>query len=446
MKKVHVVQTAKDTDDRLTQKVDLTLLSESTEAPHSISIDASQFFQTMEGFGGAFTESTAVTFYKLPVEKQAEVLRAYFDPTAGHGYTLCRTHMSSCDFSAGNYAYDEVEGDHELQHFSIERDRQALLPMILAAFQTAGGEIKLLATPWSPPAWMKTNGQMIQGGKIKPDCRETWAKYYCRYIREYQRENIPIWGLSVQNEVEAMQTWESCLYSPEEERDFVRDYLGPALHQEGLTQVRLLVFDHNRDHIVDHAKVIYDDPAAAHYVWGTAFHWYVGDWFDNVQRLHDAYPEKQLLFTEGCQEGGPHLGEWYVGERYARSMINDLNHWTIGWIDWNMVLDETGGPNHAGNYCSAPIMVDTKSGEILYQSSYYYIGHFSRYIRPGANRILCTSDSDALETTAFLNPDGQIAVIVLNRTSQTLPFVLRFEDLSAFTESLPNSIATFLFS
>src|SRR6266487_2452094 len=446
MKKVHVVQTAKDTDDRLTQKVDLTLLSESTEAPHSISIDASQFFQTMEGFGGAFTESTAVTFYKLPVEKQAEVLRAYFDPTAGHGYTLCRTHMSSCDFSAGNYAYDEVEGDHELQHFSIERDRQALLPMILAAFQTAGGEIKLLATPWSPPAWMKTNGQMIQGGKIKPDCRETWAKYYCRYIREYQRENIPIWGLSVQNEVEAMQPWESCLYSPEEERDFVRDYLGPALHQEGLTQVRLLVFDHNRDHIVDHAKVIYDDPAAAHYVWGTAFHWYVGDWFDNVQRLHDAYPEKQLLFTEGCQEGGPHLGEWYLGERYARSMINDLNHWTIGWIDWNMVLDETGGPNHAGNYCSAPIMVDTKSGEILYQSSYYYIGHFSRYIRPGANRILCTSDSDALETTAFLNPDGQIAVIVLNRTSQTLPFVLRFEDLSAFTESLPNSIATFLFS
>jgi len=293
---------------------------------------------------------------------------------------------------------------------------------------------------------MKTNGQMIQGGKIKPDCRETWAKYYCRYIREYQRENIPIWGLSVQNEVEAMQTWESCLYSPEEERDFVRDYLGPALHQEGLTQVRLLVFDHNRDHIVDHAKVIYDDPAAAHYVWGTAFHWYVGDWFDNVQRLHDAYPEKQLLFTEGCQEGGPHLGEWYLGERYARSMINDLNHWTIGWIDWNMVLDETGGPNHAGNYCSAPIMVDTRSGEILYQSSYYYIGHFSRYIRPGANRILCTSDSDALETTAFLNPDGQIAVIVLNRTSQTLPFVLRFEDLSAFTESLPNSIATFLFS
>ncbi len=405
MKKVRVVQTAKDTDDR-----------------------------------------SAVTFYKLRVEKQAEVLQAYFDSATGHGYTLCRTHIGSCDFSVGNYTYDEVAGDHELKYFSIEHDRQALLPMIHAAFQATGGVIKLLATPWSPPAWMKTNGKMIQGGKIKPDSYETWAKYYCRYIRGYEWENIPIWGLSVQNEVEATQPWESCLYSAKEERDFVRDYLGPALKQEGLTEVRLLVFDHNRDHMVDHTKVIYDDPVASQYVWGTAFHWYVGDWFDNVQKLHDAYPEKQLLFTEGCQEGGPHLGEWCLGERYATSMINDLNRWTVGWIDWNMVLDETGGPNHAGNYCSAPIMVDTKSGEILYQSSYYYIGHFSRYIRPGAKRILCTADCNTLETTAFLNPDGQIAVIVLNRTPQVVPFALRFEGQSTLIESLPNSIATFLFS
>jgi glucosylceramidase len=293
---------------------------------------------------------------------------------------------------------------------------------------------------------MKTNGQMCHGGRLKLDCRQTWANYYCRYVKEYEREGVPIWGLSVQNEVEATQTWESCLYSPEEERDFVRDYLGPALQREGLTGIKLLVFDHNRDHVVDHASVIYADPAAAQYVWGTAFHWYVGDWFENVQRLHDAYPDKQLLFTEGCQEGGPHLGEWGLGERYARSLIHDLNRWTAGWIDWNLVLDEMGGPNHAGNYCSAPIIIDTRSCEVLYQSSYYYIGHFSRYIRPGARRILCTSDSEALETTAFLNPDGQIAVVVLNRTSQVIPYALRFGDLSGIVESAPNSIATLLFS
>lgn len=446
MKNVRVVQTAKDTGDKLTLKDDLLLSLDPFQAPHTVNVDASQRFQTIEGFGGAFTEAAAVTLYKLPAEKQAEVLHAYFDPTAGHGYTLCRTHINSCDFSSGNYAYDEVAGDHELQHFSIDCDRRALIPMIHDAFRAAGGPIKLLATPWSPPAWMKTNGKMTHGGKLKPDCRETWAKYYCRYIREYEQENIQIWGLSVQNEVEATQTWESCLYSPEEERDFVRDYLGPTLHREELSQIRLFVFDHNRDHMVDHTRVIYQDPAAAQYVWGTAFHWYVGDWFDNVQKLHDAHPEKHLLFTEGCQEGGPHLGEWGLGERYARSMINDLNRWTEGWIDWNLVLDETGGPNHVGNYCSAPIIIDTITCEILYQSSYYYIGHFSRYIRPGAKRIACYSTSESLETTAFLNPDGQITVVALNRTSKPILYALRFEGLSGVMESPPNSIATLLLS
>lgn len=446
MKKVRVVQTAKETGDRLTQKEDLALSPGSVDASPSITIDASLYFQTIEGFGGAFTESAAVTFYKLPAEKRAEVLRAYFDPTDGHGYTLCRTHMGSCDFSAGNYTYDEVVGDYELRHFSIDRDHQALLPMIREAFEAARGSLKLLATPWSPPAWMKTNGQLTHGGKLKPECREVWAKYYCRYIREYQRENIPIWGLSVQNELEATQRWESCLYSAKEERDFVRDYLGPTLQREGLTDIRLLIFDHNRDHVLSHARVVYEDPAAAQYIWGTAFHWYVGDWFENVQKLHDAYPEKKLLFTEGCQEGGPHLGEWGLGERYARSMINDLNRWTVGWIDWNLVLDETGGPNHAGNYCSAPIMIDTRSCEILYQSSYYYIGHFSRYIQPGARRILCESNSEALETTAFLNPDGQIAVVVLNRTARAVSYTLRCGDLSGAMKSPPNSITTLLFS
>jgi len=446
MKNVQVVQTAKDTSDRLTQKAELTLLPEPGQAPHFVNVDASRRFQTIEGFGGAFTEAAAVTLDKLPAARQAEVLRAYFDPAAGHGYTLCRTHMTSCDFSAGNYTYDEVPDDEDLVHFSVERDHNTLLPLIKSAFQIAGGSIKLMATPWSPPSWMKTNGRMIQGGKVKPESRSAWANYYCRYVEEYGREGIPIWGLSVQNEVEATQTWESCLYSAEEERDFVRDYLGPALQREGLTNIRLLVFDHNRDHMLEHAKVIFADPQAAQYVWGTAFHWYVGDWFENVQKLHDAYPEKQLLFTEGCQEGGPHLGEWGLGERYARSMINDLNRWTVGWIDWNIILDETGGPNHVGNYCSAPIMIDTRSAEILYQSSYYYIGHFSRYIRPGPRRIACASDSEVLETTAFLNADGQIAVVVLNRSSQSVPFALCIEGQSAFTESLPNSIATFLLS
>jgi glucosylceramidase len=446
MKTVNVVHTARQTSDRLTAKPDLLLRPEPIDAARAVTVDAARQFQTIEGFGGAFTESAALTLHKLPAEKQDQILRAYFDPQTGHGYSLCRTHINACDFSLGNYAYDETPGDYELKDFSIERDCQALLPMIHAAFEAAGGPVKLLASPWSPPAWMKTNGRMSGGGRLKPDCRQVWADYYVRYVREYEKQGVPIWGLSVQNEVEATQTWESCLYSPEQERDFVRDHLGPALKGAGLADVRLLVFDHNRDHMLEHARVIYSDPAAAEYIWGTAFHWYMGDWFENVQKLHDAFPEKQLLFTEGCQEGGPHLGEWGLGERYARSMLNDLNRWTVGWIDWNMVLDETGGPNHVGNLCSAPVMVDTRAGEILYQSSFYYIGHFARFIRPGARRIGCESNHAALETTAFLNPDGRIALVVLNRSDEALPFALRFQNLAGGADSPPHSITTYVFS
>jgi glucosylceramidase len=179
-------------------------------------------------------------------------------------------------------------------------------------------------------------------------------------------------------------------------------------------------------------------------VWGAAFHWYVADKFDNLQYAHDAYPDKKLLFTEGCQENGPHIGDWQVGERYGHSVMNDLNHWAVGWIDWNLVLDETGGPNHAGNFCSAPIIADTRVGMLHYQSSYYYLCHFARFIRPGARRILCATSCDALQAAAFLNPDGKIAVVALNLTNETIPFALKLDGTVATTQSLPHSIATYV--
>ncbi len=440
--RLHYHCTAQHPPYRLTE-LPVAPVDASSSEMASIFVDSTVRYQEIEGFGGAFTEAAALILFKLPVERQREILAAYFDPTHGHAYTLCRTHINSCDFSLGNYAYAEMEGDVELRHFSIDRDRQALLPLIQAAQQAAGRPLKLLASPWSPPSWMKTNGDMCHGGQLKPEYRTAWAEYFCRYVRAYEREGIPIWGLTVQNEPEAVQVWESCLYTGEEERDFVRDYLGPALAQHGMGDIRLLIWDHNRDRMVERASAVLSDPEAAKYVWGTAFHWYVADKFDNVQLVHDLFPDKHLLFTEGCQEGGPHLGEWQVGERYARSMINDLNRWTVGWIDWNLLLDTTGGPNHAGNLCSAPILADTQSGEIYFQSSYYYIGHFARFVQPGARRILCATSHDALEAAAFRNPDGQIVVIVLNRTDEMGPVTLIVDGERAVVESLAHSIATF---
>ncbi len=453
-KTLSITLTARDTVDRLTPQSPVAFAAvadTSFAAAAAVTVDTTHRFQTVEGFGGAITESTAVTLQKMPEAARREILRAYFDPAVGHGYNLCRVHMNSCDFSTGNYSCSEVAEDFELKHFQINRDRKALLPLIKDAFAVAGAPFKLFLSPWSPPAWMKTTGEMNHGGKLRPDCRDAWATHYCRFIEEYGKEGVPFWGLTVQNEPAAKQRWDSCLYTAEEERDFVRDHLGPALHRDGFGHLKLMIWDHNRDYMFERAQPVFDDPAAAKYVWGTAFHWYVGDHFDNVQAVHDAWPDKQLLFSEGCQEcwGGdltPWFNAWQVGERYGRSVIQDLNHWTVGWVDWNLVLDEVGGPNHVGNYCSAPILADTKTGKVHYQSSYWYLGHFSRFIQAGARRVTGVSTRDELETTAFLNPDGTVAVVIMNRTENSIRFDLKYNGLTAPVRIPARAIQTLTFA
>lgn len=443
---IRTIVTARDGNQRLHQGETLFFApNENPLASPAVLVDARKRFQRIEGFGGAFTEAAAVSLSKMSANLRLEAITAYFDQENGHGYTLCRTHMNSCDFSLGNYACCDTEGDTNLESFRLDREKEALLPLIQQALRTAGCPIKLFVSPWSPPAWMKTTGKMNLGGKLKPEFRKAWALYYCRFIQELEREGVPVWGLTVQNEPEASQTWDSCIYTPADERDFIRDHLGPTLASEGLGRLKLIIWDHNRDRAVHRAKAIYDDREAAKYVWGLGFHWYSQSCFDNIRLIHDAWPDKELLFTEGCQESGPGIGSWEAGERYGESIISDLNRWTAGWVDWNLVLDEEGGPNHVSNFCSAPILCDTGNDQLLYQPSYYYIGHFSRAIRPGAERILCASTHDTLEVTAARNQDGSVAVVVMNRTESPMDFTLNFEDLAAAVTSPRRSILTLTF-
>ena len=436
------VLSARDSSARLTEQPLLPRADAADPSLPRLVVDATQRFQTHLGFGGAFTEAAAVTWQALPADARKQLLHDYFDPATGHGYTLGRVHINSCDFSLGNYAHADRAGDFALDSFNIDRDRGALLPFIQAAQRVAGRPLQLLATPWSPPAWMKTNRRMNDGGQLRADCRAAWAQCYVRFIQAYAAEGVPIWGVSVQNEPAAHQRWDSCLYSAEEERDFVRDHLGPALHRAGLGDVKLVVWDHNRDQMVERARVILSDPQAARYVWGTGFHWYGDDCFDHVQQVHDAWPDKQLLFTEGCQEGGPHIGRWEVGERYARSILNDLNRWTVGWLDWNLLLNEQGGPNHVGNFCNAPILADRASGTLMHQSGYWALGHFARFIRPGAQRLLCRSEQLPIEATAFVNPDQSTTVVVSHREDASLHFTLQLGDLHWQIRLPPHSIAS----
>jgi glucosylceramidase len=339
-----------------------------------------------------------------------------------------------------------ANNDATLKTFSVGHDKKYRIPFIKEAIAAAGGKLTLFASPWSPPAWMKTNNDMLHGGKLKHEYDQSWANFYIKFMKAYEKENIPVWGLSVQNEPMANQTWESCIYTAEEERDFVKNFLGPTLHKNGFAGKKLIIWDHNRDLIYQRASTVYDDPEAAKYVWGTGFHWYMHDVFDNVKRVNEAFPGKNLLFTEGCSDrfDPVAINEWKWGEIYGKSMINDFNNGVVGWTDWNVLLDEKGGPNHVGNFCFAPIHANTKTGELTYMNSYYYIGHFSKFVRPGAKRVVSSSNRDELLTTAFINSNNKLVVIVLNLTAEKLPYNLWIKGMSANTTSLPHSITTLI--
>ena len=379
-------------------------------------------YQTMVGFGGSFTEAATWALAQLEDEASEAVLRAYFDPRDGLGYSIGRTHINSCDFSLENWACADVADDWSLEHFNLRRTEQYILPALRRANAIAEEPIKMFASPWSPPAWMKTNGEMNNGGKLKPECRQVWADHYARWIHEVEAAGVPIWGLTVQNEPAAVQVWDSCIYTAAEERDFVRDYLGPALRAAGLGDKKLVVWDHNRELAFERGATVLSDPEAAQYVWGTGVHWYSGDYFDQLEQLMRAFPDKHVMFTEGCWEGGVKLGQWDRGTRYAHHMIGDLNHGCVAWCDWNLALDHTGGPNHVNNLCDAPVIVDTRSGEVHYQTSFAFIGHFSRYIRPGATRIGLSYIGGGLEATAFANPDGSDVLVVHNPTPEAVTY------------------------
>ena len=452
-KQISVYTSADKTSYRLsrTNTLEFKPMGQPLETQICVFVDPTRTFQTILGVGGALTDASAETFAKLPKAKQQELLTAYYDPDKGIGYSLARTNIHSCDFSSASYTYVD-EGDKELKSFDIAHDRQFRIPFIKQAIAATGNRLNIFASPWSPPAFMKDNNNMLHGGRLKPEFYQSWANYFVKFIRAYEKEGVPIWGITIQNEPMATQTWESCIYSAEQERDFLKNHLGPTIKKERLTGKKIIVWDHNRDLIYQRAQTILTDPQASQYVWGVGFHWYEpwsgGDpMFDNVKLVNEAFPDKHLIFTEGCADSfnAERLHDWKLGELYGRSMINDFNSGTVGWTDWNVLLDETGGPNHVKNFCFAPVHADTRTGELIYTNSYYYIGHIAKFVRPGAKRIASSPSRSPLLSTAFINPDGKVSVVVMNKTDQKMSYFLWLDGQAAEVESLPHSIQTLVF-
>jgi len=433
--KLKVYTTAKDTDLKLSLTNNLTFNDavQPKEIEVAVFVNPNKTFQTFLGIGGAITDASAEVFSKLSKNKQEELLKAYYSED-GINYNIIRTSIHSSDFGLGSHTYIE-EGDKELKTFSIEKDKVKRIPMIKRAQALVKEDLVFYASPWSPPAFMKTNKHMLQGGKLLPEYYQTWANYFVKFIEAYEAEGIPVWGVTIQNEPMAVQRWESCIYTAEEERDFLKYYLGPTFEKNGFGDKNIVVWDHNRDLISHRANTIFEDPEAMKYAWGIGFHWYEtwtgGDpKYDNLKNIKESFPSKNLLFTEGCQEkfDATQYQRWSNAERYGNSMINDFNSGTVGWTDWNILLNENGGPNHVQNFCFAPIHADTQTNELIYTPTYYYIGHFSKFIKPGAVRVSTTSSRSTLESTTFKNTDESMVTVVMNKTLSEIEYKLMIDN------------------
>ncbi len=414
-------------------------------------------YQNFLGIGGAFTESSAYNYSLMSDSDKEKFLKAYFDPNSGIGYNFGRTHINSCDFSIDIYTYVQ-DGDKTLETFNIDRDKKYIIPFIKDALKYVKDELILFASPWSPPAYMKDNESPVGGGRLKEEYKAVWAKYYTKYIKAYLEEGIKISAISIQNEPFAKQTWESCFYSAEDEGEFIKNYLIPALDEAGMSDIKIIIWDHNKERVYQRAKKTLEDKTVFDRVWAVGHHWYCGEHFDGPRLVWEQLG-KPCISTEHCC---PYHEEQenVFAERYAKEMCENFNNFDIAICDWNMVLDQNGGPYH-NRYkkqvseqrgvieweekdcgCFAPIIYKADKKELHLSPVYYYIGHFSKYIKRGAKRIATTKYTSDLELTAFINPDNTIVAVIMNTSDIKLPVNLRLNDVCTKTEIEAHSIIT----
>jgi glucosylceramidase len=491
-----------------------------------ISVYPDRLKQVIEGIGTSFTESSAFILAHLDPERRLQVMRRIFGEE-GANFTLTRTHIGSCDFTVeGKYSYADKPGDKDLESFSIEPDLAGfdrrkhpgvkdtaydLLPMIEEALaikrEQQDCELKIIASAWTAPAWMKDIGTWYipgspkndwqgTGGRLKPEYLSVYADYILAYLDAYKDRGVTFWGLTPVNEpLGNGGHWESMHFTPDSQNEFIKRHLGPRLHASQHANTRLLVYDQNRDGLEDWTNVIFADPKSIVYVHGVAVHWYSSTfkvYEDVFDRVHARFPEYAIIHTEGCIDnlgvdapGGVEDPErfkesgWFKSDdfwwnknatdwaytaswagpgvvdhpiytpvhRYARDIIVGLDHWVGGWVDWNIVLDKNGGPNHVGNFCGAPIMIDTQNQDVYYTPVYYVLAQFSRTVRPGDRavqtaRALVGPGPDDLHACATINDKGLLSVQLLNTTKKAIEYKLKIAD--RFTEiSIPaNSVQT----
>ncbi len=384
-------------------------------------------FETLEGFGGAITDSAAYVYSLMDEEQKKQLISSYFSPERMN-YGIVRIHMDSCDFSTGMYEAVTDEKDVQLESFSFERTEKYIIPMLKDAQDAAGKPLELMLSPWSPPAFMKSNGERKHGGFLKPEYRKRWADYICRYIKEFSQRGYHVKRISLQNEPKAVQEWESCLYTSLQEKEFLKEFMYPALLAHGLDGVEVFIWDHNKERVYERICEIVDEETDK-MVAGAAFHWYSGDHFEALDLIRRRFPDKKLIISESCIEYSKFSGEDCSGNamRLSHEIIGDLNHGMTAFYDWNLLLDEKGGPNQVENFCLAPFLFDTNRKKLMPQLIQQHFEHFSHYLLPGSVRIGYSRYTEQIDVTAYQRPDGKIAVVMLNRSDRPMAVNMRLE-------------------
>ena len=396
-------------------------------------------YETFEGFGGAVTDAAAYVYSLMDEEQKKEVLRTYFSKDR-LGYRLLRVPVDSCDFSVETYD-SLVEKDPV--KVMIKRAGKYIFPMLRDIFAACEEPPEIMVSPWSPPEYMKTNGQRQRGGHLKREYYSDWAEYICQYILALQAEGFPVKRMSIQNEANAVQKWDSCLYSAEEEKQFLKNALYPALKKHGLDEIEIYIWDHNKERLYERAVEVIDSETEK-MVSGITFHWYSGDHFEEMDLVRKKFPNLKLILSESCLEYCKFRSDDVTEGVFAllHELIGDLNHGMCMFHDWNLCLDEKGGPNYVGNYCHAPYLFHQEKKRLLPQPTLDCFYHVSHYLQPGSVRIAHSVYTDKIEAAAYKNTDGSIILILLNRTEKQLPVNMRLHGRTGILNILPQSITT----
>ena len=412
----------------VSREPDVAFSSGDTAGLPTIAVDDTAMYQEIVGFGAAITDASASLINGLPPERREALLRDLFDADSGIGLSFTRLTIGASDFSPRHYSFDDMppgERDPALARFSIESDRRDRIPVVRRAL-AINPQLKIMASPWSAPGWMKTTDKLIKG-TLRPDAYEAFAEYLARYVDAYAAEGVPIFALTIQNEPHYEPAdYPGMRVEPAARARFVGEFLGPRLARGGSRTV-IFDWDHNWDEPQSPLAVL-GDSVARRYIAGVAWHCYGGD-VSAQTKVHDAYPAKDAYFTE-CSGGewAPSFADnlvWNV----RTLIIGATRNWARGVLLWNLALDEQHGPHKGGcGNCRGVVTIDSRSGAVTRNVEYYALAHASRFVQPGARRIGSSSGVAGLESVAFRNPDGSRVLIAVNTATAEQRFAVQWAD------------------